>query len=416
MYLVASIPVVFSSQINLEFDQNGNLISGDGNYREYNSLNQLARVYNGSNSTGRLLESFEYHPTQERVHVKTVYNDDGTNETTIYISENFVRVMNSSGIFDYTYVYHEGMLVAQVNPSGEKLFIHGNNEGSSSVVTNSSGGIVENTSYSPFGEILEGGSKTRFNYENKEFDSVLRSVDFHFRQYKPEWGIFEQPDTIIWNIFDPQLLNHYSFERNNPYHYVDPTGHIEQSQQYQYQDTAGNSVWGATPIYGATENYKGGMIGGLEQGFIFVVGVDESKRAYDKGRYEELYQGFYKDNPEYGNNPYVRTWTVYEVWPWPQKVFEEKKDRKISIEFLSEYSTWGKQTRADFKRLILDPQSTGSTSSSGKTNELILDTKKEKGVSWVNVGQGVYVRSNKVKAYLRYLKWKESQAKKTQSK
>ena len=37
--LVISLPFVFASQINLVYDANGNLVSGDGKFRTYNSLN-----------------------------------------------------------------------------------------------------------------------------------------------------------------------------------------------------------------------------------------------------------------------------------------------------------------------------------------------------------------------------------------
>jgi hypothetical protein len=37
--------------------------------------------------------------------------------------------------------------------------------------------------------------------------------------------LFLQPDTLIPNVYDPQSLNRYSFERNNPYKNMDETGH-----------------------------------------------------------------------------------------------------------------------------------------------------------------------------------------------
>ena len=40
-------------------------------------------------------------------------NDTPLKETVIYVDENFVRVTNSSGSYDYTYVMHEGQRVAQ---------------------------------------------------------------------------------------------------------------------------------------------------------------------------------------------------------------------------------------------------------------------------------------------------------------
>ena len=42
--LIVSMPAVFATELNLVYDANGNLLYGDGKYREYNSLNQLVRI------------------------------------------------------------------------------------------------------------------------------------------------------------------------------------------------------------------------------------------------------------------------------------------------------------------------------------------------------------------------------------
>ncbi|MBC8500994.1 MAG: hypothetical protein ISS25_01870 [Nanoarchaeota archaeon] len=75
--------------------------------------------------------------------------------------------------------------------------------GSTSTVTDSSGTVVENTTYSPFGEIVTGGQAVRKHYEGMEYDSVVGDYDFNFRKYKAEWGTFTQPDTLIQNVYDP---------------------------------------------------------------------------------------------------------------------------------------------------------------------------------------------------------------------
>lgn len=117
--LVMSMPVTFAETLSLQYDANGDLVTGDGKFRVYNDLNQLANVYNGSSDTGTLLEEFTYHPTEERILTKKTYNLSGTLvETVIYINKNFVRVINTSGTYDFTYVYHEGQLVGQRNPDG----------------------------------------------------------------------------------------------------------------------------------------------------------------------------------------------------------------------------------------------------------------------------------------------------------
>ena len=73
-------------------------------------------------------------------------------------------------------------------------------------------------------------SSTRYGYEGKEHDSVVGDTDFHFRKYKAEWALFLQPDSlpngsISEMIYNPQELNRYSFEKNNPYKYKDKNGH-----------------------------------------------------------------------------------------------------------------------------------------------------------------------------------------------
>jgi len=138
--LIIVQPMVWAATLNLIYDANGNIISGDGRFRVYNSFNQLSAIYNGStNVSNQLLEEYMYHPIEERILVKKVYNAGGVlNQTVYYISQNFVKIVLANGTaLNYTYVYHEGQLVAQLNPDGSKIFILGNHEGSSSVITNS---------------------------------------------------------------------------------------------------------------------------------------------------------------------------------------------------------------------------------------------------------------------------------------
>jgi len=80
--------------------------------------------------------------------------------------------------------------------------------------------------YDPYGAILGGGQVSRYQYEGKEFSEVTEDYDFNFRKYNPELGIFTQPEQTFPNVYDPQQLNRYRFERNNPYKYVDPSGEI----------------------------------------------------------------------------------------------------------------------------------------------------------------------------------------------
>jgi RHS repeat-associated protein len=142
------------------------------------------------------------------------------------VSDDYTRITNTSGTYNFTYIALNSKQVAQKLPDGTTQYLLTNIEGSVVVTTNSTGGVVERTSYTPYGDIYSGGTKNRFDYEGREADPVVDDVDFRFRKYKPEWGIFTQPDNLVSDTYDPQLLNRYSFERNNPYVYEDPSGHI----------------------------------------------------------------------------------------------------------------------------------------------------------------------------------------------
>lgn len=224
--LVISLPLILAEELNLQVDANGNLITGDSFYREFNELNQLVRVREGNTSTGPILEEYIWHPLEERILVKDVFYNGVKNYSIYYVNDNYIHIENSSGNYSEKYIYMDNQLVAFVDTDGNKRFVHSDHLGSVSLVTDINGNVVEETFYSPHGEILEGGIASRFDYEGKEFDSVTKTLDFHFRQCKPEWGcIFFQPDDEINDPYNPQYLNRYSFELNNPYRYTDPEGH-----------------------------------------------------------------------------------------------------------------------------------------------------------------------------------------------
>jgi RHS repeat-associated protein len=64
-------------------------------------------------------------------------------------------------------------------------------------------------------------------YEKGEI-TAKEYKDFNFRNYNPNLGIFIQPDDRIFNVYNPQNFNKYSFEDNSPYNKEDPTGHCPQ--------------------------------------------------------------------------------------------------------------------------------------------------------------------------------------------
>jgi len=92
-----------------------------------------------------------------------------------------MQIVNTSGTFNFTYIHANNEQVAQILPNGSIQYLLGDNKGNTVVTTNSGGGVVERTSYTPYGGVITGGVSSRFNYEGRENDATAGDTDFRFR-------------------------------------------------------------------------------------------------------------------------------------------------------------------------------------------------------------------------------------------
>src|SRR3989338_3743746 len=83
-----------------------------------------------------------------------------------------MRIINSSCTYDYTYVYQGDTLVARRNPDGTKYFYSPDHLGSTSLITDSNGNVIEETFYSPFGVVLSGGDEESKLYTGQFSDEL----------------------------------------------------------------------------------------------------------------------------------------------------------------------------------------------------------------------------------------------------
>jgi RHS repeat-associated protein len=86
---------------------------------------------------------------------------------------------------------------------------------------------IESAEYLPFGltRIQTGTEVTYYRFTDQELDAETGLYNYNARLYDPAIGIFISPDSIVQNPYDPQSLNRFSYCRNNPLIYVDPSGH-----------------------------------------------------------------------------------------------------------------------------------------------------------------------------------------------
>ncbi|MBI4733108.1 MAG: RHS repeat-associated core domain-containing protein [Chloroflexi bacterium] len=101
--------------------------------------------------------------------------------------------------------------------------------GSIVAVTDSSGAVLSQTRYLPFGLVRDDVgsiSQTDLGYTGQRDNSYIKLYDYGSRWYDPLLGRFLQPDVIIPDAANPQAWNHFAYVYNNPINYNDPSGYL----------------------------------------------------------------------------------------------------------------------------------------------------------------------------------------------
>ncbi len=205
--------------LGIRYDSNGNLVNGPNLNYSYNSLNQLVNV----SRDNILIAQYYYDENGNRI--KTVeYGGNNSNITTYYFG-NFVQIVNSSGTYNETYYYYNGGVIGKNDSAGKTLYYHSDILGSTSLITDNNSNQASYLTYEPFGK-LSSSSNEKFTYTGHEQDTESSLIYMKARYYDPEIGRFLKPDALVQDIYNPQDLNRYTYARNNPYRYTDPSGNF----------------------------------------------------------------------------------------------------------------------------------------------------------------------------------------------
>ncbi|MGH9788091.1 MAG: RHS repeat-associated core domain-containing protein [Candidatus Acidiferrales bacterium] len=99
--------------------------------------------------------------------------------------------------------------------------------GSARIVTNSSGTVVEDSGFYPFGaeRVVTDTLNNNYKFTGQERDPESGLDYFIARHYAFTLGRFLQPDSTSYSsAHNPQSWNLYAYTLNNPLKFVDPTG------------------------------------------------------------------------------------------------------------------------------------------------------------------------------------------------
>jgi RHS repeat-associated protein len=224
IYLFSFNAVPVFAAISYTYDANGNMTSDGTNCYTYNDANQLSQVTNCG--SGQTVAQYLYDYQGNRIEKKIYTN--GTLQKTVYSPNNgyeTVKLSSNGATLNTTYYQVNDQTIAKKNPDGTKNYYLNDNLGSTNVLTDQNGNVVEKTTYYPYGEVRSGGTQSKYLYTGQENDAETALDYYNSRYYEPHIQRFTQPDTLLTNIYNPQSLNRYSYVENNPLRYTDPSGH-----------------------------------------------------------------------------------------------------------------------------------------------------------------------------------------------
>ena len=100
--------------------------------------------------------------------------------------------------------------------------------GSTSLVTDATGAIVERSDYTPYGSLAAhtGPPAAAHKFTGQRLDADTGLYFYNARYYDPTLGRFVSADTSVQDPADPQTLNRYAYCRNNPLAHIDPSGYF----------------------------------------------------------------------------------------------------------------------------------------------------------------------------------------------
>ncbi|MCX5723654.1 MAG: FG-GAP-like repeat-containing protein [Nitrospirae bacterium] len=258
------------------YDANGNMTGGAGRTYTWNPENKPLTITQGETTT-----TFVYDGDGGRV--KKILGSI----TTRYISKLYECDNTNCSRF----IWVGSTRIATIASNGTVNYWHGDHLGSSSVITDSTGAKVQTVTYYPYGGTNRNESSSNpaidvpYKYTGKELDASTGLYYYEARYYDSVLARFISADTIVPNASDPQSYNRYSYVRNNPLKYTDPSGHsflgsIGRAVSRITHDLVTHPLWAVAPPLYVTSNHGYNAISPVLRP------VPLTGRALDKG-YEE---------------------------------------------------------------------------------------------------------------------------------
>ena len=209
------------------YDANGNQITktaeGKTETNTYDGLNQLIGFTDGETTA-----SYKYNASGLR-YEKTV-----NGETINHVwdgNKQIVADVIDNQFYEADCYIRGTNLVAKYNywngKKTEYTYYTQNAHGDVVNLTDKDGKVTKSYRYDAFGveKNIDENDTNAFRYCGEYFDKETATVYLRARYYNPSTGRFINRDSYLGKRSDPLSLNLYTYCRNNPIRYIDPSGH-----------------------------------------------------------------------------------------------------------------------------------------------------------------------------------------------
>ena len=233
------------------YDANGNNTTGDGRTLQYTSFDKPYKLTRGEHTT-----AFAYGPGRSRFMrwdgetTATVDERNTSGILTLYVAGNEYREDKTNGTLEIKRYIAGAMHTlhfessADTTPEESLTLIFADHLGSTDVITDTMGTVVQEQSFNPWGErrsastwqdeavsieFLIAGldhSGTTKGFTGHEMLDEIGIIHMNGRIYDARLGRFLQADPYIQEPTNSQSLNRYAYTLNNPLNATDPSGYF----------------------------------------------------------------------------------------------------------------------------------------------------------------------------------------------
>jgi RHS repeat-associated protein len=164
---------------------------------------------------------------------------------------------------------------ANDNPELFQYYYHSDHLGSTSLITDLDGNVVQHIEYVPFGEVFIEERNNKWNtpylFNAKELDEETGLYYYGARYYEPRVSVWINPDPLQER--HPNMST-YAYVGNNPINAIDPNGMdsiqrndaVQRAQEYVAKNPGDSYLWGGQGQPGSGVDCSGMVRNCIQQG------------------------------------------------------------------------------------------------------------------------------------------------------